>query len=352
MASLPVKDKKKKRSFFEDDDFFVMKKNKKAKSPVLEKPSVSLNLPSPTKPQTNPPPNVPSEPSSGQIDSDDLHQSFHSAHETFSDDQELPSAPIVEPEVVDLVDLEEEDQEELSDDPDTALSKFFKGISLAEPSQGLQESERQYIVKIMSVHSEITEELQVPGDRTFESMVREILMKHHWHYNMQEDNILFWVEGRSELKGFFKPSTLRIPPATNEQITKVTVFHTLKYRNDDLHLLSEQYEHPKDAESETEEDGDDTLLDVVEVKPMVPDPQPERAEYFIIGLKGKDNKRIECEVGSHTKISDMLAYYLKVKGIDPSTVDAKLIFDDEVLSLDGTVGDTELEEDFEVQVHI
>ena len=81
-----------------------------------------------------------------------------------------------------------------------------------------------------------------------------------------------------------------------------------------------------------------------------PDSQPD-ADYFEIGLKGKDNKRISVQVCSTTKLRDLLAHYLKAKEIDISAASrAKLLFDDEELDLNGVVGDTELEDEYEVQV--
>lgn len=114
-----------------------------------------------------------------------------------------------------------------------------------------------------------------------------------------------------------------------------------------------------------EQEHDDTSMydasDIGETKsissrPIVIDLDEEDNEsYFVIGLKGKDNKRIEVQVSPATQIRKLLLYFLKTKGIKESEVNmktVKLIFDDEELNLDDVVGDTELEEDFEVQVVI
>ena len=56
-----------------------------------------------------------------------------------------------------------------------------------------------------------------------------------------------------------------------------------------------------------------------------------------------------------TQLRKLLSYYLRHKGLSEDTVDlskAKLIFDDEEMDLNDTVGDTELEEDYEIQVVI
>lgn len=76
---------------------------------------------------------------------------------------------------------------------------------------------------------------------------------------------------------------------------------------------------------------------------------------FSIGLKGKDNKRISCKVTPQTKIERLLKFYLKKKGIDESSINlpsVKMIFDDEELDLNDIVANTELEDDFEIQIII
>jgi hypothetical protein len=99
--------------------------------------------------------------------------------------------------------------------------------------------------------------------------------------------------------------------------------------------------------SDDDEPRGDSLADTS--KDPSEDPQPMEADYFEIGLKGKDNKRISVQVCATTKLKDLLAHYLKTKDIEASTK-AKLLFDDEELDLEGVVGDTELEDEYEVQV--
>jgi len=73
--------------------------------------------------------------------------------------------------------------------------------------------------------------------------------------------------------------------------------------------------------------------------------------YFKIGLKGEDNKKIVVKVHAETPLTSLVRHYLKKKGL-PDTTKVKLVFDDEDLDIDGTVGDTELEEDFTIDVII
>lgn len=73
--------------------------------------------------------------------------------------------------------------------------------------------------------------------------------------------------------------------------------------------------------------------------------------YFRVAMKGKDNQQVEVSVNQHTTISKLAEYYRTHHGI---AEDKKLtlMFDDEELDMDATVGDTELEEDFTIDVYI
>lgn len=194
-----------------------------------------------------------------------------------------------------------------------------------------------------------------------------------------------WLEGKTEIRPFYKPSTLRIPPGIpmslikeNEQIptSNITLLlipehHAKDYGKiypefnkasiDDSTKLSREIEQ---LEAKAKLDMTDDSLEILEdekddLSDSSPTPHPSQqpaeavSEYFVVGLKGSDNRRIEVQVSPSTQIVKMLHFYMKKKNIDQSQVDmnkVKLIFDDEALDLNGVVGDTELEEDFEVQV--
>jgi hypothetical protein len=82
--------------------------------------------------------------------------------------------------------------------------------------------------------------------------------------------------------------------------------------------------------------------------------EPEESEedgYFRITLKGGDKAKIEVKVKPDTLVSKLASYYLKKTGLQPTTR-LRLVFDDEDLDLSDTVGDTELEEDFTVDVYV
>lgn len=73
--------------------------------------------------------------------------------------------------------------------------------------------------------------------------------------------------------------------------------------------------------------------------------------YFPILMKSKDNQVIKVQVNADTKISKLADYYRKQRNID-STTKIRLSFDDEDMDLSQTVGDTELEEDFTIDVFL
>lgn len=75
--------------------------------------------------------------------------------------------------------------------------------------------------------------------------------------------------------------------------------------------------------------------------------------HFPIQLKGKDNKPIIVKVSAETPIEKIAKYFCERKEI--SEADSKkirLVFDDEDIDMSGTVGDTELEADFTVDVYV
>lgn len=350
--ALPVKGKK-KRSFFEDDDFFVMKK-KKAKSP---KPVALPTKPtSQTKDIHNPPSSsgsLGSAGSGGSFDSDDLHQSFHSAQEAFSP-PEVPLLVGLEPPIEDKpVEVISELDDDNKDDPDSELSKFFRGISGSGKSPPAPEdSSRVYTVKLISKVYDFEYVCDISGDVTFGTVLQTA--KSRFSYYVTDQSVLMWVEGRSELKPFFKPSTLRISPSPYGAPTQVTVLHIFREQILDIDSLYQQYGTQSGEEDKEDDIQNELVLEVEEIAESSPPAAAKPGEdYFVIGLKGKDNKRIECEVGPQTKIRDLLSFYLKAKGIDEASVrNGRLVFDDEALDLNGLVGDTELEEDFEVQVYV
>lgn len=357
---LPVKTKKKKNSFLQDDDFFVIRKNKKAKtvhdgsnsinssSPLLAKPSEVSQLASAL-------------PSADNIDSDDLIQSFHSAKDSFPIEE-------VQPEVV--TNDEHKANSHLEqvpgkvpsrsdddvDDLDVDLNAFFKDIKKSQfmtTKSETGESGRIYILKIISKYGMPLEaEIAVSGDSTFGSVLNDLGTGDKQLPFLGVNGVLLWVEGKSELKRFYKPSTLRIPMPANGAPTSMTILYVPPEHAEGFESIYPEFQ----AKMEAEEPNIIDLLEASEAENTSEHQDnviKNKSNFFVIGLKGRDNKRIECEVGPDTKIRDLLSYYLKVKRIGEKSVkNPRLVFDDEELDLEGLVRDTELEDEFEVQVYI
>lgn len=352
VAKLP---KKHKKSIFDDDDFFVMKKSKKLKAvevPKIEKQAsneASLRLHSPRlaslTDQTTP--------------EDDLQQ-FFSADDLIDEQVVSNTASPLSPAkrcrtrshqsplhstTIDNLDAD------MDDDPD--LKEFFSNISTDKNN----ERTRIYKVKVISKFEPFyEEEMEINGNCAFSKLLKDLLTRTFRAYKKRaywKNGALVWVEGRSELKPFFKPSTLRINPPTDGSATQLTC---LFIPESDISGFESKYpefdldKEPSEVETSVIEINDES--DASEPAP----PEEQKAgvnDYFVIGLKGRDNKRIEVEVNARTPIQKLLEYYIQQKGIDISPEsNARLVFDSEELPLDGTVGDTELEEDFEVEVYL
>ncbi|KAA8897099.1 hypothetical protein TRICI_006775 [Trichomonascus ciferrii] len=73
--------------------------------------------------------------------------------------------------------------------------------------------------------------------------------------------------------------------------------------------------------------------------------------FFTVYMKGKDNEAVGVQVNAETEIKKLAAYYKKKKGL-PDNAEIRLEFDDEDLPADGVVGDTELEEDYSIDVYV
>ncbi|KAL7664079.1 hypothetical protein ABC855_g2911 [[Candida] zeylanoides] len=195
-----------------------------------------------------------------------------------------------------------------------------------------------------------------------------------------EQVALIWVEGKTEIKPFFKPSTLRI-----ERVAQSTTILTMLVipKENDRNFVNQYPEFADDYASSSyilQADVDPETSDInisdddeqshlgmqsgassdmalgkrlggASVSYDKINGDPEDAAYFVIGLKGNDNKRIEVMVCPTTRMRNVLEYYVRRKKVTPKKAKkARLVFDDEIMVLDQCVGDTELEEEFEVQV--
>ncbi|KAF8004139.1 hypothetical protein HF325_001587 [Metschnikowia pulcherrima] len=212
-------------------------------------------------------------------------------------------------------------QEDEDDIVDLDLQEFFSG--LAKKLVLVDEHSRLYRVEVssrMGLH--VTYERQITGDTTFGELAEQLLRQTLRDYN---------------LANYWKQEQLSCFEKLHPEFTKDT--------------LEEEDDLPPEEKLEVY-----ALLDVETSVTQKPAPEKEevnKSEFFVIGLKGKDNKRIEAEVGPTTKIRSLLTYYMQVKGIEETPGQkGRIVFEDEELELDAVVADTELEEDFEVQVYI
>lgn len=369
-SNSPQKAKKRNKSLFDDDDFFVMKK-KKSKPPHVKpeepKPEVveQLNTQDTVKDEPTiehqhghlplPLPSSAGNEVPGKLElfgSDDLAESFHTAHNSpgTEDIQEINSAIIV-PEATETIEVPSD-----NDDSDFEFDLVIKANSTKQHND--QEADRLYDFTVLSKlgHPEL-HRITCKGNETFSNILSRLKDQAFFQYvpfNLT-GGCLIWIDGRLELKPFFKPSTLRIPePKSPGAKSSINCLYIPESCRNNFEQIYEEFQKTPRAESREEEDL--TIVEVIgDKKSESPAEEPSESNdgYFVIGLKGKDNKRIEAEVGPQTKIRALLQHYLKSKSIDPALVKkARLVFDDEDLDLDGIVGDTELEEDFEVQVYI
>ncbi|KAG7665249.1 ESC2 [[Candida] subhashii] len=263
------------------------------------------------------------------------------------------------------------------------------------------EKKRRYIIRITSklpLPSDFATPIEfgTKGLKKFDKIHKSILSHFRTIFAPQLESFyldrysteltnLVWIEGKTLIQPFYTPKTFRIPPPAsfNHLIDDVNAMEPtivsclLIPRENSLSFLGiypefqpnagvadledqldedqvepvieMSYHASSDDDDEEEEDEDDVEVTAIDVG----EDNDEEEGFFVIGLKGKDNKRIEVKVSPETKLRNLLLHYLKKKEIDESTISlssAKLIFDDEEMNLDDLVKDTELEQDFEIQV--
>lgn len=334
----PTKDKKKKRSLFDDDDFFVIKKKKpKPASANTDNSTPSIKHESPQEPEPAASRLTPPKTSSDNIENDEINQSFHTADEA-SDLIIIADDP---------KDTNDNEVQTIDSDSDNDLDKFFNNIQASYKEKDTLENDRLYDITISSKTGRPQQfSITSAGNETFEHIIARLeLLKAARTRNFPlKDGCLIWIDGKLEIKPFFKPSTLRLP-APDSGNTKISCLYVPKEHATNFEQIYEEFASKEEQEPE--------LQNPVEVVKDSKEPENQTLLFFVIGLVGNDNKRVEAEVGPQTKLRAVLQHYLKMKGIDEAQASkARLVFDDEDLDLDGIVGDTELEEDFEVEVYI
>lgn len=225
------------------------------------------------------------------------------------------------------------------------------------------EANRKYHIHVISkipVKSRtLSHRFTAIGSTSFENIIKDALTYFFKKSASSIDNFtLVWIEGKIELKSFFKPRMLGIPRVNSKRITEVNCLLIPKENASNFQNIYDEFRN-LDKNDILDQLGleviDTTKTDdeVIILDSDVKMDEQSNGKYFNIGLKGKDNKRVTVQVSSSTKLKALLDHYLKIKNIKiTDTKNAKLIFDDETLDLNCEVGDTELEEDFEVQIVI
>lgn len=332
--SLPAAAKKKRSLFDNDDDFFIMRKPKRkhnTQAPVLHRASTDV-LAENVEARTSAEFNMDSHPNLEQVqtrssDLDETTSSFHTAREESPGIVEVESvaekAPdnLESPQVLEI----ESDSSDIMDE----MRLFFLSI----PAPASVDTRKYEIRYHMREGRKVEKTLSVGAEETFESILGKIYRRAR--HKETTHGTLYWLEGKSHLQRFFKPSTLRILETVRTPI--ITILHLSQENNLDAYqdLIPIEVASPQNEVDSS------------------PQQTSEAPGYFVVGLKGSDNKRVDVEVGAATRIHSLLDHYLRVKNLSAEmSKNAHLVFDDEDLDLDGTVADTELEEGFEIEVHL
>ncbi|KAG0675239.1 hypothetical protein C6P40_001840 [Pichia californica] len=142
------------------------------------------------------------------------------------------------------------------------------------------------------------------------------------------------------------------------QIKNDQVFQ-ISYSIDELLELQTMMENNDFNANDDDDDDDDDDEDENDAKDFSEKNEQESATIesenagpgFIIFVVGKDKKRYKVHVRPNTKILDISNFYKEKAGLAPDTK-IDLLFDDEKLDMNGIVADTELEEDFMIDVVI
>lgn len=394
---------KKKRDWIEDDFFSlapVKKSKKRSKKHEEVKHEGVKHEEVKHKEVTEPVVKTPKSPESNEVQDVQLEKDLPRPITVDDSDEELSVYAVTTktftlPPLVDREALREEIEKkfdspkasrEMEFDDDSDIEDVSSHVSdLSGRYQFSEENERKrmYIIKVYTklpipvqqYDPSLSSDFGAKGSKKFERIL-EAVNQHfqgffkEWLPSEQLDmydiskTALIWIDGRMELKGFYKPSTLRIPPpgafdVVTDEIESMspTEVNCLLIPKENVPLYLEIYPEFKKPVPQPEPDIPEVEqapeVEVVDVEEVVEEPveeTPKNQGYFKIGLKGRDNKRIEVEVSEKTQVRKLLDFYVESKGIEGDISKAKLIFDDEEIDMDCVVGDTELEEDFEVQV--
>ncbi|CAN3368591.1 hypothetical protein DICA1_E24014 [Diutina catenulata] len=249
------------------------------------------------------------------------------------------------------------DIQEMSPHEGSAQGSFSGSFS--SPREPSAYEARPYLIKITSklhVPEGATNSItfQVRGTKKFRSILPSALANFQKRFGAEaskeyedpEGVALVWVERTTVVRPSYSASFFRLPPKDGKE-PDMNLLLIPKKNTDNFEFIYPEFNYGDQVDLSETDFLDSKDSQSVELVTEAPPPE----ETFVIGIKGADNKRIDMEVSPSTPISNLLAFYLKAKSMDPATK-ARLVFDDEEMAFTDKVGDTELEEEFEVQVEL
>lgn len=288
--------------------------------------------------------------------------------------------------------LFESDDEDLSAQLKSLYSRVSKITSTIDTTSSRDSSEpaavRQYQVAITShlPGSEGTAlELTMKGHKTFDFVIAKTLnyligynnVSDVMQYIYRANNVVL-MRDNLELREFMKPDSLHLQTTADGRptclelslYTKTQALTYREYREYEKTKKLQQIQREEEidriarqnvAVDEIDAQASDEDKDFEEIDREIANEQravtaePEESEeedvYFKIILKGSGKARIEVQVRPSTLISKVADYYREKANL-PAGTTLRLVFDDENLAFGDKVGDTELEQDFTVDVYV
>lgn len=311
----------------------------------------------------------------------------------------------------DYVEEEEDDLlKKLKTNTANKFSQILTSTDLVTSNESTPSLDRTYILKITS-HLPGTDgqrlDVKSKGSKTFNSISKKSLEYLVKLENLQDtylklhqpaQTVLLW-KGSHQITPHMKPENLNIPEnadgsdsivelelytiAQAQELNRIKEDQILKDRlmkekaEETENFLSLLQKNQNDRERQKREQEEEDLLgedDYKIINQVSASDEPSAAgnvinstasvspgkestgsvdqgDYFKIVLKSQGNEKLIVQVNPQTKLSNLVTYFLKTKSL-PLDSKIKFVFDDEDMDLTCVVGDTELEEDFAIDVHV
>jgi hypothetical protein len=188
----------------------------------------------------------------------------------------------------------------------------------------------------LNVEIQSTDSFRGLKDYYVSFMVNYFNCDHDSHIYTALENCIFIWNG-IQIFEFSTPYSLNVTEEDNHmsitatsieqfKMSRRNLLKTLEEEASDDDLILNQYATQEGKEEDNDGDG-----------------------YFKIKLQASEGGPLEVAVNADTEIKKLAEFFLQKRKMDPST-NIRLEFDDEPLNLNSRVGDTELEEDYIVDV--